>query len=81
MTEVYTVKPLSRCCLIIDIELSPELYHVTFGRSEGHFVFNFKYFFTPYIVAVRKFHNWMHGHTIQSEILILIISVFRNLNL
>jgi len=80
MTKVYTVKPLSRWCLIIDFELSPELYHMTFGRSEGDFVFNFKYLFTPYIVAVRKFHNSMHGYTIKSEILILTISLFRNLN-
>lgn len=77
MTKVYTVKPLSRWCLIIDFELSPELYHVIFGRSEGNFVFNFKYLFTPYVVDVRKFHNIQ----IQSEILIIIISLFRKLNL
>lgn len=53
----YTVKSLSRWCLIIDFELGPELYHATFGRSDGDFVFNFKYFFTPCIVAVRKFHS------------------------
>ena len=54
MTKVYTVKPLSRWCLIIDFELSPELYHVTFSRSEGDFVFNFKYLSTPYIVACEE---------------------------
>jgi len=80
MTKVYTVKPLSRLCPIIDFELSPKLYHVTFVTSERDFVFDFKYLSTPYIVAVRKFHNSMHGYTIKSEILILIISLFRNLN-
>lgn len=53
---------------------------MTFVTSERDFVFDFKYLSTPYIVAVRKFHNSMHGYTIKSEILILIISLFRNLN-
>jgi hypothetical protein len=41
----------------IDFEPNSELYHVTFSKSEGDFVFNFKYLFTPDIAAVREFHH------------------------